>query len=172
MKIISMDIAKIKPYENNPRYNDVAIEEVAKSIKQYGFKVPMVLDKNNVIVTGHTRYEASKLLGLKSVPVIIADDLTDEQIRAYRIADNKTSDFSIWDNKKLLEELDALKGFDDIYTGFSIEDIDELNLLDEKDNSIITNNEYGNIYEVVFKSEDESKIDKIQKLWEELNDEK
>lgn len=168
MQIVFMSINDITPYEKNPRYNKNAISEVAKSIKEFGFNVPIVVDKDNVIITGHTRLEASKELGLKVVPVIVAKDLTPEQVKAYRIADNKTADFSIWDNKLLLEELSDLG---DIYTGFTFSEIEDLSLLDESDNSIIEKNQFGNIYEIVFKSEDESKIDKIQKIWEEMNNE-
>lgn len=167
-QIVFLKLKDIKPYEKNPRYNKNAIEQVAKSIKEYGFNVPIVVDKNNVIITGHTRYEASKLLKLKTVPVIVATHLTPKQVKAYRIADNKTADFSIWDNKLLLEELTDLG---DIFTGFTFDEMEDLKLLDEKDNSLIQENEFGNIFEVVFKSEDEAKIDKIQKIWEEMNDE-
>ena len=166
MKIEFMSLRDIKPYEKNPRYNKNAVSEVARSIKEYGFNVPLVVDKDHVIITGHTRYAAAKELKLSAVPVIVADKLTPEQARAYRIADNKTADFSIWDNKLLLEELSDLGSE---YTGFTFAEIEELSLLDEGDNSVIDENQYGNIYEIVFKSDDEAKIDKIQKLWEELN---
>lgn len=76
MKVVNIDIDNIKPYSKNPRNNDNAVKYVAESIKQFGFKVPIVIDKNNVIVAGHTRYKASKQLGLKDVPCVIADDLT------------------------------------------------------------------------------------------------
>ena len=84
------------PYEKNPRKNDDAVKYVAESIQQFGFKVPIVIDTNGVIIAGHTRYKASKKLGLKEVPCIIADDLTEEQIKAYRLADNKVSELSEW----------------------------------------------------------------------------
>ena len=120
MQIKMVKTADIMPYENNPRRNDDAVEPVKESIKRYGFKVPMVLDKHNIIVAGHTRYLAAQALGMDEVPVIYADDLSDDEIRAYRIADNKTSDFSIWDNKKLLEELEELDG---LFTGFNFDDM-------------------------------------------------
>ena len=85
LKIEYVDINSIKPYENNPRINDDAVEYVAKSIKEFGFKVPIVIDKNNVIVAGHTRYKASLELGLYEVPVIVADDLNEEQIKAFKV---------------------------------------------------------------------------------------
>lgn len=135
MKIINKKIDEIIPYENNPRFNDDAVEYVVKSIQEFGFKVPMVIDKNNTIVAGHTRYKAALELGLEEVPVIIADDLTDEQIKAYRLADNKVSDYSIWNNVALLEELEDLQDLD-IFTGFKESEIfgEEL---DEKDNDFL-----------------------------------
>lgn len=106
--IIEKKIEELIPYENNPRINDESVEYVANSIKEFGFKVPIVIDSNNVIIAGHTRLKASKKLGLESVPCIIADDLTDEQVRAFRLADNKASELSTWDMEKLNLELDTL----------------------------------------------------------------
>ena len=166
MEIVYMKLSDLKPYEKNPRYNKNAVMAVAKSIDDYGFKNPIILDKDNVIVCGHTRYEAAKRLGLKEVPVIIAKDLTEKQIKALRIADNKTSDFSIWDNKLLLEELADL---DDMFTGFTFEELENLSLLDESDKSLINDNDFGTTYEVLFRSEDQDKIKKIQAMWENLN---
>ena len=105
MNIVEKKLKEIKPYEKNARKNDDAVKYVAESIKQFGFKVPIVIDKDNVIVAGHTRYKASKELGLETVPCIVADDLTEEQIKAYRLADNKVSEFSEWDFDLLGEEL-------------------------------------------------------------------
>ena len=119
MEIINKKIEDLKPYENNPRVNDDAVQYVANSIKEFGFKVPMVIDKNNVIVTGHTRYKAALELGLKEVPCVIADDLTDEQIKAFRIADNKTNDMASWNDDLLgLEMKDLLGEFDMTDYGF------------------------------------------------------
>jgi uncharacterized protein (UPF0262 family) len=121
VKIEELAISEIIPYEKNPRKNKKAIDYVANSIKEFGFKQPIVVDANNIIVAGHTRYEASKKLGLKSVPVHVAKDLTDEQIKAYRLADNKTAEFSVWDNDLLLGELGDISfdmtvfGFDKIF---------------------------------------------------------
>lgn len=105
MEIKTMKLTDLIPYENNPRNNDGAVEYVANSINQFGFKVPIVVDKNNVIVAGHTRYLAAERLGLDEVPVIIADDLTDKQIKAYRLADNKTAERASWDFEKLTDEI-------------------------------------------------------------------
>lgn len=108
MKIINRKIDEIIPYKNNPRNNDEAVDYVAKSIEEFGFKVPIILDKNNIIVTGHTRLKAAKKLGLKEVPTIMADDLTDEQIKAFRLADNKVSEYATWNDDLLNIELQDL----------------------------------------------------------------
>ncbi len=114
----------IKPYENNPRKNDEAVEYVANSIKEFGFKVPIVIDKDKVIVCGHTRYKAAKQLGIDAVPCIIADDLTDEQIKAFRLADNKVGEIAKWDFELLDIELADLD-FDMSDFGFmDADDID------------------------------------------------
>lgn len=118
MNIIEMAIDEVIPYENNPRKNDDAVDKVALSISAFGFKVPIVIDRNNVIVTGHTRLKAAKKLGLSTVPVIQADDLTDDQIRAFRLADNKVGEFSTWDEEKLMQELEALGEMDMSLYGF------------------------------------------------------
>lgn len=118
MKIIEKKLTDIKPYENNPRHNDNAVEYVAASIDEFGFKVPIVIDKNSVIVAGHTRYKAAEKLGLEKVPCIIADDLTPEQIKAYRLADNKVSELSTWDGDRLNIELHELEMLDMQTFGF------------------------------------------------------
>jgi DNA modification methylase len=105
MEIVYKKLEDLKPYNNNPRFNDEAVKYVANSIKEFGFKVPMVIDKNGTIVAGHTRYKASLELGLKEVPCIIADDLNEEQIKAFRLADNKVSEKSEWNFELLDEEL-------------------------------------------------------------------
>lgn len=107
-------IESIRPYEKNPRQNDDAVDAVAASLKEFGFRQPIVVDGDGVIVCGHTRYKAAQQLGLTKVPVHVAKDLTPEQIRAYRIADNKTSDLSDWDYDILPIELSELQdaGFD------------------------------------------------------------
>lgn len=132
MKVVNIDIDNIKPYSKNPRINDNAVKYVAESIKQFGFKVPIVIDKNNVIVAGHTRYKASKQLGLKNVPCVIADDLTEEQIKAFRLADNKVSEFADWDFELLNNELEDIDldmtdfGFNDISENVDWDNVDDL----------------------------------------------
>lgn len=108
MNIVNVNINDIIPYDKNPRFNDEAVEYVANSIKEFGFKVPVVLDKNNVIITGHTRVKACEKLGIEQVPCIYADDLTEEQVKAFRLADNKVSELSTWDWDKLNLELDDI----------------------------------------------------------------
>ena len=112
MNIIKMKVEELIPYINNPRNNENAVDKVASSIAEFGFKNPIFVDKNNVVVNGHTRLLASKKLGLKEVPCIVIDDLTDTQIKAFRIADNKTSEYATWDNELLKIELDMLKDLD------------------------------------------------------------
>lgn len=161
LEIKYVDIEDIKPYENNPRFNDNAVEYVKNSIKEFGFKVPMILDKDNKIVTGHTRYKASLELGLKEIPVIYADDLTEEQIKAFRIADNKVSEFADWDIELLAEELENI---DIDMTEFGVEDIDiEEPIIERKDlsNSI----EISNVLEIKCKNDTE-----LEKLYNEMID--
>lgn len=112
MQIVYKKVNDLMPYENNPRINDEAVEYVKNSIKEFGFKVPIVIDKNNVIVAGHTRLKASLELNLEEVPCIIADDLSQDQIKAFRLADNKVSEKSQWDFSKLDEELDSILDID------------------------------------------------------------
>lgn len=120
MNIVNLSIDDLKPYKNNPRINDQAVEAVASSIKEFGFKVPIVVDKNNIIVAGHTRFKASKRLGLKEVPCIIADDLNEEQIKAFRLADNKVGELAEWDNDLLNLELEDI-GLNMEQFGFDLE---------------------------------------------------
>lgn len=122
MDILELGVDELIPYENNPRKNDEAVDKVALSISAFGFKVPIVIDANNVIVTGHTRLKAAKKLGIKTVPCIKADDLTDEQIKAFRLADNKVAEFSEWDDEKLMKELEALGDIDMSLYGFEFPD--------------------------------------------------
>lgn len=108
MQIQEIPVSEIIPYEHNPRKNDEAVPAVVESIKRFGFKVPVVLDKDGVIVAGHTRVKAAKELGMETVPCVIADDLTDEQVRAFRLADNKVSELAGWDFNELNKELEAI----------------------------------------------------------------
>ena len=118
----------IRPYEQNPRHNDAAVEAVARSIREFGFRQPIVVDADGVIVVGHTRWKAAKALGLKEVPVHVATDMSPEQIKAYRIADNKVADLAEWDYDLLPIELSELRGMDvDLdLLGFSSEELEKM----------------------------------------------
>lgn len=109
MQIKMIRIEDIKPYENNPRNNQKAIKDVAESIKQFGFKVPIVLDQNYEIITGHTRVLAAKKLKLTEVPAIIADDLSPDKVKAFRLVDNKVAEIADWDIEKLMLELNEIE---------------------------------------------------------------
>ena len=126
MNIVYKRVDEIIPYEKNPRINDAAVDAVAQSIKEFGFRVPIVLDKNNVIITGHTRLRSAKSIGLTEVPCIIAENLTPEQVQAYRIADNKTGEIAEWNYDLLPIELRDLqeKDFDLSLLGFDTDELD------------------------------------------------
>lgn len=171
MKIYDLKLDEVKPYEKNPRKNDAAVDKVAESIKQFGFKVPLVIDKNNVIVTGHTRYKAAVKLKLDTMPCIMADDLTDEQIKAYRLADNKVAEFSDWDMDLLTQELDDILEIE--MTDFGFEDLSALDELDavEDDFDIEPPEEpvakLGDVYKLgkhILMCGDSTKIVDVQKL--------
>lgn len=166
MDIVELPIKDIKPYENNPRDNTKAVDKVAESISVYGWQQPIVVDKNNVIIVGHTRYQAAKKMKLKKVPVKVAKNLTEEQVKGYRISDNKTSDYSIWDNKKLLKELEELEK-KAVYTGFDTSDYFE-DVLDETDNEPITTNEDGVTYSLSFSTQNKERFERIQAFIEEV----
>ncbi len=112
LNIVYKKISEINEYQNNPRINDEAIEPVMESIKNFGFLVPIVLDKNDVIIAGHTRKKAAEKLHIETIPCIYAEYLTEEQVRAFRLADNKTAEFSQWDIEKLEKELSDIMDID------------------------------------------------------------
>ena len=154
MNIINIELKKIKQYEKNPRKNDEAVGPVAESIKEFGFKSPIIVDKDNVIVAGHTRYKAAKRLKLKEVPCIVADDLTEEQIRAFRLADNKVGEIAEWDFDLLNMELESIS-FDMSSFGFNILNEEEKEIeeddydLEEKLKNIKEpKSKYGDIYQL------------------------
>ena len=120
MQIYDKRLDEIKPYENNPRHNDNAVDAVANSIREFGFKVPLVVDSDGVIVAGHTRYKAAKKLGLQTVPCLVADDLNEEQIKAFRLVDNKSGELATWDLDTLKVELDNIGEIDMSEFGFSL----------------------------------------------------
>lgn len=132
MNIVYKKIDEVIPYVNNPRNNEKAVDKVASSIKEFGFKVPIVVDKDNVIVNGHTRLLASKKLGLEEVPVIVADDLNKAQIKAFRLADNKVSEYAEWNEELLNIELEALAELDFSMSEWDFEiNVDDFDKYDE-----------------------------------------
>ncbi len=135
MQIEEIALADLKPYENNPRDNSGAVDALANSLAKFGWQQPIVIDKDNVIVCGHTRYLAAQKIGMKKAPCKRAEDLSEEQIAAYRLADNKIAELSAWDFAKLDEELEKLEfgecdmrdfGFENVGGGFSESDLDAL----------------------------------------------
>jgi len=128
MKIETRDIGSIRPYENNPRHNADAVDAVAKSIEQFGWRQPIVIDANGVIVIGHTRLLAAKQLGLTTVPVHVAEGLSEAQIKALRIADNATGDIATWNYELLPLELKDLQdaNFDLSMLGFDKDELAKL----------------------------------------------
>ena len=176
MQIKSIETNKILPYINNPRKN-LNIDKVASSIKEFGFQQPIVIDKNNTIIVGHTRFEAAKKLGLKEVPVQIAD-LTETQAKSYRIADNRLNEDASWDTKLLNLEFNDLlsKEFDLDLLGFTTDEVDNLFLKtdQESDKEINENLDLAEetlsdvkMIQLFFNQENEAKfreaVDKISK---------
>lgn len=151
LSIKYIPVSDIKPYENNPRKNDSAVPYVAESIKQFGFKNPVILSKDNVIIAGHTRLKAANELGIEEVPCIYAEDLTDEQIKAFRLADNKVAEIAEWDFGKLEEELADI---DIDMSEFGFETIKEI----EKE---IDEVEYNEKISVVIDCENDEEAEKI-----------
>lgn len=121
MNIIYKKINEIKPYKNNPRKNDNTVDYLVNSIKDFGFRVPIIIDSNNVIVSGHTRYKAAEKIGMKDIPCIVAEGLSDKELSAFRIADNKVSEHSKWDIEKLFYEMD-MESID--YTNYGFLDLE------------------------------------------------
>ena len=158
LEIKYIPIDNIKPYKNNPRLNEEAIPYVMNSIKEFGFKNPIILDKNNVIVAGHTRLESAKRLDMKEVPVIYVDDLTEEQVKAFRLADNKVSEKSVWNWEMLNQELNDILNIDMTEFDFGI-DLDEPleDELDEDENNIELKE-----YQVKLKFKDTKDFKKIE----------
>lgn len=132
MQVQSIKISEVKPYDKNPRKNDDGVEAVANSIKEFGWQQPIVVDKDNVIIVGHTRYKAAKKLGMKEVPVVVANNLTPEQVKAYRLADNKTGELTDWDMSLLDDELGDIADIDMSDFGFNLDlDDDEVEVQED-----------------------------------------
>ena len=172
--IIEKSINELKEYDKNPRKNNGAVDYVANSIKEFGFKVPIIIDKNGTIVCGHTRYKAAKKLKLSTVPCIVADDLTDKQIDAFRLVDNKVSEKAEWDYELLLKESDGINGID--MEMFDFDTANELtsyidDLLEESFVSKQLNNKVFTVT-LNFKSDDKDEVKKflLRKGKEALSD--
>lgn len=133
MQVLYRDPLELVPYENNPRVNDYAVKKVLESVKEYGFTNPILVDKDMVIIAGHTRREASILAGLKKVPYIIMGDLTPEQVKAYRIADNKLAELATWDGEALKEELFELQELEYPLEAMGFTEMDLKDLFTEKE---------------------------------------
>lgn len=137
MDIVYKRVKDLIPYSKNPRKNDNAVDYVARSIEKFGFRVPIVIDGKDNVICGHTRLKACRKMGIDDVPCVVAADLTEEQIKAFRLADNKVSEMSQWDIGLLNEELDDITldmsdfGFDT----FSVDDFDEIDGYNESDDS-------------------------------------
>lgn len=152
-EIIYKNIDELVPYENNPRHNDQGVDALAESIKEFGFKVPIIIDTDGVIVAGHTRLKACKKLGIDEVPCIVADDLTDEQIKAFRLADNKVAELSDWDLDKLKEEIGELDVDMTKYGFVQIENLDQAiedinDLMEKEIEEAIPTARRGEIYQL------------------------
>ena len=155
-------VSEVIPYINNPRDNEAAVDKVAASIAEFGFNVPLVLDKDNVIITGHTRHKAAKKLGLEKIPCIYAEGLTKAQIKAYRIADNKVSEFAKWNKELLGVELEQLQEleYDTEITGFDNNEIEKLLGTVEEDLKDLSDS-VGETYEVIIECINETEQEQI-----------
>lgn len=165
LKIVYKKLDDLTPYENNPRLNDGAVDAVAKSIEEFGFKVPIVIDKDGVIVEGHTRLKAAKQLQINEVPCIIADDLSDEELKAFRLADNKVSELAGWDFDKLDAELKNID-FDMSDFGFDFNTIDE-----ENDKFDDADTEYHDINDKTIIAIEFDTEQELESAFQKLNDE-
>ena len=159
-EIVYKSLDEIKPYERNARNNDNAVDSVVNSVKQFNFNVPITVDKNGVIVSGHTRYKAAKKLGLERVPVIVLDDLTDEEIKAYRLADNKTGELADWNIELLNDELQdlSLTDIDMSDFGFDLDDV-EASEIDVTDKDL--SDTFNEKYELKVSCENESQLEEL-----------
>lgn len=144
MQVENWKIEDVKPYENNPRKNDEAVEYVANSIREFGFQQPLVVDSEGVLIVGHTRLKAAQELGLEQVPVVVAEDLTDDQVKAYRLADNKTGEKSWWDWGKLNEELEDIDWFEMNMEDFGFSTLEFIDSnVDDSETELDRYNEYA-----------------------------
>jgi len=139
MKIELKNIGSVRPYDRNPRINDAAVDAVVASLREFGFRQPIIVDAESIIIVGHVRYKAAVKMGLQNIPVHVATDLTAEQVRAYRLADNKTNEFSEWDFSLLEEELENIDfdmsvfAFNSLdFESVSADEVPRLDVVDKK----------------------------------------
>lgn len=168
--IVMLPVSEVRPYDKNPRKNAEAVKYVRASIEKFGFKQPIVIDSNRVIISGHTRLEAAKSLGMDEVPCIVADDLTDAQAKALRLADNKVAEFSEWEMNLLGGELGELAEISDIDMGdfgFDLTDLDNIGMDDERDNAEKGVN-LSDTYQIIVECESETEQ---QEFFEKLSGE-
>lgn len=167
-----METEQLIPYARNPRQNDDAVTKVASSIKEFGFQQPIVVDKDLVIIVGHTRLKAAEKLKMKKVPVLIADNLTEAQVKAYRIADNRVHEEAEWDDELLKLELDDLRefGMDLDLTGFDDEEI--ATLMGEYGEGEGIEDENGNVYSKKIEPPIYEMTGENPEVWELFNNEK
>ena len=168
MQIVYKDTNDLQMYENNPRKNSDAVQYVANSIQQFGFKVPIIIDKNNMIVCGHTRYKAARRLKMAKVPCIMADDLDEDQIRAFRLADNKVAEMATWDYDRLEQEfalIDPLE-FDIADFGFfpNYEADEEEEEEDEVGNSVPAEESYCLVIDCESRAEQKDTYERLAKM--------
>lgn len=160
MSIREVPIGNVRPYEGNPRINDEAVVRVAESIREYGFRQPILCDADMVIIAGHTRLKAAERLGLGTVPVIVCEDLTAEQAKALRIADNKVAQASCWDNKLLIQELEGCEG---LFTGFEEGSLFD-DTLDEGDRGFLEDPVPGEEYVLTFRTGDREQFEEVRSM--------
>lgn len=159
MNVIDKDITTIYPYERNPRDNKDAVRYVKRSIQNFGFQQPIVIDTWGIIIAGHTRYMAALELGMATVPVVVADNLTDEQVKAYRLADNKVAEIATWDEELLKQEIAELQAHIDMSVfAFDVDAIikDAEAIANRLDNS----SKIKSVYEVIVVCKDERELER------------
>jgi ParB-like chromosome segregation protein Spo0J len=166
MKVEQKLISEIIPYARNPRKNQEAVAKVAGSLKEFGWKQPIVIDAENVVIAGHTRLMAAQSLGMETVPVLIADDLTANQVKAYRLADNRVSEESEWDNDLLGLELKDLMDddFDIALTGFDVDDIQSLFDEEQDDDTLPEQKDLQATFEVAVECKNETEQETVFNL--------
>lgn len=167
--IVMLPVSEVRPYEKNPRKNADAVKYVRASIEKFGFKQPIVIDSNRVIISGHTRLEAAKSLGMDEVPCIVADDLTEAQAKALRLADNKVAEFSEWEMNLLGGELGELAEISDIDMGdfgFDLTDLDNIGMDDDENAEKGVN--LSDTYQIIVECESETEQ---QEFFEKLSGE-